>query len=413
MLPTADYVSGREALALLGVKRQTLYAYVSRGWIRSLPQAGARLRLYSREDIERARARAQARAGHGAVAAGAMHAGQPIIPTRITEITPAGHRYRGMLATELARSGLPFENVAELLWSGRWHEQPVSWRLEARPAQLALLARAFKVEPGRPLLDVLALFLLTVGASRGPVARRVRDSTTILAARQAIQSLAGCFGYLGRRPAYVPIRAGESLAEGVLRAAGVEAGAEQVSALNAAMILLADHELSPATFSVRVAASSECDLQNCLASAICTYTGGRIGGLYERSEDLLEGTADPDELVRRVSDLMRQGLTVPGFAHPLYPQGDPRARYMINLARGMRGARRQQHVFDFLERVRRMELLPRQELGTVILSRAIGFPRRSASAISTLARVAGWVAHVLEQRLDTHLLRPRAKFVPT
>src|SRR5712691_2576295 len=130
----SDYVSGAEAMGMLGVKRQTLYAYVSRGWIRSLPQPSGRLRFYSREDIERARARAQARAGHGAVAAAAMYSGEPIIATRITEITPAGPKYRGRLATDLARGGMRFENVAGLLWQGQWHEEPVAWKLEAQPA---------------------------------------------------------------------------------------------------------------------------------------------------------------------------------------------------------------------------------------------------------------------------------------
>src|SRR4249920_2203976 len=105
----ADYLPARDALAILDVKPQTLYAYVSRGWIRSVPQAGTREKLYSRDDVDRVRLRSLARAGHGAAAASAMRWGEPVIHSSITEITPEGARYRGRLATDLARTGHAFE----------------------------------------------------------------------------------------------------------------------------------------------------------------------------------------------------------------------------------------------------------------------------------------------------------------
>jgi len=411
-MAATDYVSGAEALTLLGVKRQTLYAYVSRGWIRSLPQAGGRIRLYSREDIEKAKARAQARAGHAAVAASAMYCGEPIIDTRITEITPAGPKYRGRLASVLARSALPFENVAELLWLGQWHEQPVSWRLETPAAELERFARSIAWDARRPLVEVFAPFLLTMSAARGPLAQRLRDGTSLLEGRQSIQALVGCFGLFSPQRKYVAMESGEPIAHAVLRACGLAPQAEHTKALDAAMILLADHELSPAAFTARVAASSGCELQNCLASAISINTGSRIGQIYDGAEDLLAGAADASELLRRVGELSRQGLTVPGFTHPLYPHGDPRARQMLELARGINGAAPLDHVFRFLyDAQEQFELHARNEISLVLLSQAIGLPRRTGSALFTLARSAGFVAHVLEQRLDPTMLRPRAKFV--
>ncbi|MDO8597898.1 MAG: citrate synthase, partial [Sulfuricaulis sp.] len=97
-----EYASGAEAAALLGVKPQTLYTYVSRGVIQSLPtpDGQGQRHLYLRADIEKLRARPRARRAMGAVAASAMYAGEPIIPTSITEITSAGPRYRGRLAAE-------------------------------------------------------------------------------------------------------------------------------------------------------------------------------------------------------------------------------------------------------------------------------------------------------------------------
>src|SRR5262249_52872021 len=113
-----DYVSSRDALAILQVKRQTLYSYVSRGLIRRRMMPDQRTSYYNRDDIQRLKSRSLARSGHGPAAASAMYWGEPVLETSITEITPAGPRYRQCLALDLARSNRSFESVAEDLWTG-------------------------------------------------------------------------------------------------------------------------------------------------------------------------------------------------------------------------------------------------------------------------------------------------------
>src|SRR5882672_11758453 len=132
------WVDARSAARHLGIAVRSLYAYVSRGVVRSMPGSRGRPRLYALADLERLRTRRDARAGHGAVAAGALRWGEPVLDSAITAITPRGPAYRGRLATELAASGARFENVAELLWSGFLPDQPVLWPRVAIPiAQLA------------------------------------------------------------------------------------------------------------------------------------------------------------------------------------------------------------------------------------------------------------------------------------
>ena len=89
-----QYLTASEATELLGVRAQTLYAYVSKGLIRSVKQMGTRQRLYLTSDVWRVQARSLARSGHGAVAGAALQWGEPVVPTAITEITPQGPRYR-------------------------------------------------------------------------------------------------------------------------------------------------------------------------------------------------------------------------------------------------------------------------------------------------------------------------------
>jgi citrate synthase len=136
------WVDAAAAASLLGVQRRTLYAYVSRGAVRSVAGERARQRLYAVEDLTRLKARHDARAGHGAVAAGALRWGEPVLDSAITAITPRGPAYRGHLAVDLAAAGVPFENVAELLWSGELATAPVRWPAAAPPPPTAMPAGA-------------------------------------------------------------------------------------------------------------------------------------------------------------------------------------------------------------------------------------------------------------------------------
>ena len=111
------YVSSREAARLLGVKAATLYAYVSRGLVRSVPSGDGRGRRYLRSDLARCKSRSDAHAGHGPLAGAALRWGEPVLDSALTSIGDEGPRYRGQLATELAAQGVSFEAVAELLWA--------------------------------------------------------------------------------------------------------------------------------------------------------------------------------------------------------------------------------------------------------------------------------------------------------
>lgn len=411
----SDYVSSAQAAALLGVKVQTVYTYVSHGIVQSLPTPDGRRRLYLRADLEKLRSRPKARLPLGAAAASAMYGGDPIIATSITEITPAGPCYRGKPALELANRRLRFENVAEFLWTGELLEDhPVAWDAEPLPRPVRRLAAALeRSDSGAPIAHLFSLFALAIGLSRGSASERLRSSSTVLAARQLIQTFAGCFGYLSPRRAYAQSTGAEPVAGMVLRACGVTPSEEKLGLLNALMVLLADHELSPATFAARIAASGGADLQACIVSAIETSSGRKIAQLYDRTEDFLAGATSKTELLQRVQDLQAMGQAPPGFNQPIYPQGDPRAPYVFDLVRkARRPSRHRDMVLAFLDEAqRRFGLKPRMEFGVVALARELGLPRRAAGGLYILARVAGWVAHVMEQRLSSALLRPRAKFV--
>jgi citrate synthase len=412
--PHKDYASAAEAMQILQVRQQTLYAYVSRGWIRSIAQKGLKARLYLRDDLKRVGSRSLARAGHGAVAASAMNWGEPIFPTSITEITPEGPRYRGQLAGDLVRSGASFETVAELLWTGQLARTKTRWPVSPAQGELLALTRTMgALQAGDNMLESIALIVLLLGLGRGPVAQRVTNGRTIPAAREVIHTMVACCGFVGPAQAYRPMARGESVVEGLMQSLAVDPTPENHDALRAILILLADHELSPGTLGTRVVASAGGTLHSCLAAALCATSGLEVGRLYERVQDFLGEAKSASVLVRRARKLHAQGQSVPGFDHPLYPKGDPRATQLLDIARARAVQSPQlRAVLGFLDHMQaESAIFPRQELAVVVLAQAMGLSKQVPAALFALARVPGWVAHMLEQRASGDLLRPRAKFV--
>jgi citrate synthase len=408
------YVSAVEAMDILGVRPQTLYAYVSRGWIHSISQQGLKDKLYLRDDLVRVGSRSLARAGHGAVAASAMNWGEPIFPTSITEITPDGPSYRGVLAADLVRSAASFEEVAGLLWSGELRQGGAQWPVSRSDTDLLKLMRSLSsLKAADNVLETFSLVVLLLGLHRGSVAEQVPGGRTVAAAHEIIHAMVACCGFAGSARAYRPVSRSQSVVEGLTEALAVEATTENSEALRAILILLADHELSPGTLSARVVASAGGSLHACISAALCATSGLDVGRKYEQVQDFIGRAKTSPALVRKAQQLHARGQSVPGFEHPLYPKGDPRALQLLQLAR-----QRQQQtpelsaVLGFIDRMgEEAAIFPRQELSVVVLSQAMGLSRQVPAALFALGRVAGWVAHVQEQRSSGNLLRPRAKFV--
>ena len=187
-----------------------------------------------------------------------------------------------------------------------------------------------------------------------------------------------------------------------------------VRALNAALVLSADHELNPATFVARITASSEGDLHSCIASAICANSGARIARSCDWLDQFLRGPAGATNLFprpdRSTGDSDFASL---GFNHPLYPRGDPRSQCLLQLVRELEPrSTRVRNILTGLEAAQtEHKQFPRLETALAVLAMALAMPGGAAGGLFTLGRIAGWVAHIAEQRLAGFLIRPRARFV--
>ncbi|HKU37311.1 MAG TPA: citrate synthase family protein [Polyangiales bacterium] len=400
----SDFTSAREAARLLDVKPATLYAYVSRGLLRSIDAPRGRARLYSVTDLHRLRARRDARRGHTAVAASALDWGAPVLDSAITRIDARGPHYRGRSALQLARAGSSFEEVAELLWDG-----PASWAPDREAPRVQARLEKLVREP----MSLLARLTAFVSA-RGLADKDRIASSSELERDRAARLIYGMTCVLGEPGAGKQAR----LAELVCRAFGIRTGVRERAAIDQMLVLCADHELNISAFAVRVTASGGADLYACVTAGLCALSGGLHGGQCDRVELFAEtcraDSGSPHKAAeRQVRARLSAGDAVPGFGQPLYPDGDPRGVWLQNRAREL--APRAPRVQTLLGISSAMAGMGRRDptldLGLCALSAALGLPLGAASGIFALGRVAGWVAHALEQRTRPVLLRPRARYV--
>jgi citrate synthase len=193
-----------------------------------------------------------------------------------------------------------------------------------------------------------------------------------------------------------------------------------LAAIDAALVLCADHELNASTFAARVAASTGASLYAVVTAALATLSGPRHGSASERVEAMLreiESEARGGAGVEAaVASRLARGETVVEYGHPLYPAGDPRyvaLRALCETVATTKAAREALARVDALNDVARRLGYgePTLDVGLVTLRIALGLPAGAASAIFAAGRTAGWIAHALEQTASGHLLRPRARYV--
>ena len=380
-----------EAARRLGVKVPTLYAYVSRGLLSSHRDPVRRGSLFELADIEALAARS--RGGRQTATRLAT------ITTSVTQLDQVlGPVYRGRLATELA-TGTAFEDVAELVWSvpgdgdGDWSAPDLG------PCPLAAT------------LDRLRWALVMCGAT-DPLRADLRPAAVTRAARRVAAALTEVVGPdPNAGDAGAPIAARLAARLGAATASSVSArGAVPTAAVNAALVLLADHELATSTVAVRVAASVRADPYDALMAGLATLAGPLHGGASQQAYELLV-VAARDGAPRALNDTLREQGRLPGFGHTVYQSGDPRFGALLALAEPLLDEERRAVVHEVMELARAHDVpLPNCDLALAALSWGTGMPPDTGRTIFAVARVAGWTAHYLEE-LGERPLRFRARAV--
>ncbi len=406
----AGYLTSEEAAQALGIKRATLYTYVSRGMVRIAPTRDGKRRLYLASDVAALRTRADSHKGHAAAAASSMGWGPPILESSITSIGHRGPGYRGHAAIDLIGDA-SFEDAADLLWTGDLTDQAPG--LEAKDMGVPVDGLEALVPEGTPPFDVLAVLVPALAAA-DPMRHAATEAAELASAGRLIRRLTAGLALTGDRGPHrermaAALRA-PSIAAALCCALGVSAA--HTVAVDRALVLCADHELNASTFAARVVASTGAGMHACVAAALAALSGPRHGGLTERVEVLLDEVGSFAQVGRALGARFSRGASVHGFGHPLYPDGDPRGRALLDALSVE--ASLPPRVLMLLEIVRCMHEAghppPILDIGLVATASAVGLPRGGAAALFAVGRCAGWVAHAREQAATGTLLRPRARY---
>ncbi len=372
-----------EAARRLGVKAPTLYAYVSRGLLESHRDPTRRGSLFDLGDIEALAARS--RGGRQTATRLAT------ITTGVTQLDQQlGPVYRGRLATELVADA-SFEEVAELLWqseAGDWSAPDLG------PCPLA------------DTLDRMRWALVVCGAT-DTLRSDLRPVAVTRAARRCAAALAEAVG--DAPPGADP---GTSLAARLTARLTSSTAVVPPAAVDAALVLLADHELATSTMAVRVAASVRADLYDALAAGLATLAGPLHGGASQQAYEMLVA-AERDGVARALNETLRSQGRLPGFGHAVYTSGDPRFGALLALAEPLLDEERRSIVREVMALAAAHDVpLANCDLALAALTWGTGMPSDTGRTIFAVARVAGWCAHYLEE-LAERPLRFRARAVYT
>ncbi len=398
-MKSARFMTATEAAAALNVSIATIYAYVSRGLIRSEPgSTTSRARLYLAEDVQRLLDRKAYRHDPAKAANNAMRWGMPILESALTLITETGLYYRGHDVQQLATT-CTLEEVAALLWTGEMSDARDIFATS--PPFHAYLDALQQFNRDLSLLQKLQIVLAMASAddlAAYDAGNAAQTGARILKLLAAVLS--------GIAETEVPIVT-------ILQQGWRLDNPQTASLLNAALILCADHELNASTFTARVVASTGANLYLVDTAGLAALQGYKHGGNTLLVEKLLREVDTPDAARRVIAERLRHGEYIPGFGHRLYPDGDPRSALLLQLiaqvfpdSPSMEMAKTTAEVV--LEVIGKK---PNIDFALVVLAQTLNLPSESALAIFALGRTVGWIAHAIEQYQRQELLRPRAHYV--
>ena len=367
-----------EVCAQLGISRDTLYAYVSRGLIRKVADPlDARKSLYHADDLQKLIARQKRPRARQDVASSTINWGEPVLQSAITEIRDEQLFYRGHSAVKLSQTKR-FEEVFELLAGISFTSRKAK---KSNPVPSKILRHKLPINRLMVFLAEEATQLGSLGGAQS--ARRIMSRAGIVTA------------------GLPQTAATNSIAEALAQAwCPNKNGAAQQ--LNAALILCADHELNASAYAARVAASARANLGACLLAGIATLSGDAHGGATNLARDWEKKAATLLDNKKALSQFVTDNRP-PGFGHPFYPNGDPRANELLRIANADKKWR------TLIRDVHRIHgVWPTLDFGLAVLEDALDLPKGSGLGIFALGRMAGWIAHIFEQRKSGRLIRPRA-----
>ena len=380
-------LTARQTADRLGIKLDTLYAYVSRGRLRSVMVPGTRERRYRSEDVE---ALLDARSSPRPVHSSDPEALMPVIGSSICLIENGRFYYRGQDTVGLS-DWATLEDIARMLW------------LDDKVSDFADVSgpsRSGNAGSISGLIERCQSRLITLGDED----LAALDLTRARVARtgwRILRELAACVAPALPSPEPIHRRL----------AAAWRLGEPGADLIRRCLVLIADHELNASTFVARCVASTGATPYAAVAAALGALSGRFHGGETERAEGLFRELLEGSNPMAIMAGRLARGERLPGFGQPLYPDGDPRATAILAV---LAQAAPELHALAITAAEIGLRLIGRHanvDFGLAAAAIGLGLPRSAALGLFVIGRTVGWIAHAIEQYESGVLIRPRARYL--
>src|SRR5712692_2527401 len=389
----ALYLSAREASAELAISPATLYAYVSRGLIRSEPSSDSRSHRYRAEDVRVLKQRRTPSPEPRGLKS--FDADLPVMDSAIATITEDGPIYRGVNCIDLAEKDT-LEHAATLLWDVTGVDPFSEDNCPVVSGEMRAVADAAR--QAAPIDRTIAV--LALAASADPRAfTRAADRRAMVGGRIMRLVVATMLnGASSPQPLHLQIA--KAWAPGHKHAADL---------IRRALVLLADHELNASAFTVRCAASTGLNLYDAVIAGLVALKGPRHGGAGVLAAQLVKTLVDRD-VAPVIRERVALGERFAGFGHGVYKRGDPRAMSLLD-ALTRAGAPRK-FTREVPERIAEATgEFVNIDYALAVLVHSLGLPPGNELVLFAMARSVGWIAHACEQLRHGGLIRPRARYI--
>ena len=185
--------------------------------------------------------------------------------------------------------------------------------------------------------------------------------------------------------------------------------------MNVSLILYAEHEFNASTFAARVTAATLSDFYSAITTGIGTLRGPLHGGANEAAMALIEQFTTQDEAERALIQMLKNKAKIMGFGHRVYTDSDPRSDIIKTWAKRLGEAAGDMTLYEVSERIeavmrREKNLFPNLDFYSASAYHYAGIPTPLFTPIFVMARIAGWSAHIFEQRADNRLIRPQSHY---
>jgi citrate synthase len=386
-------ITAAEAASRLGVKRETIYAYVSRGLLHSQRHIDGKSSTFDPAEIDRFRRR---KADH--------RPGRLEVPVTsgIAEVLDGHVRYRGHPLDDIVHAGHSYESVAELLWTGELGEV-APWSAN-RPVTTAVRRAVVALPTHATLTDRMMAGVVAAGAV-DPFRddRSIAGATTT--ARQLIRAIVDSL------PAAADTDNEQIAARLWARLTDRDPSAWRL--LDIALTILADHGMATSTLAARLAASTRAGPHAILLAGLGAVAGPLHGAASRTVHLMFEDAADRGADAA-IAEVMHRDGKVPGVGHFIHRTRDPRHDLLFDaLADHAIDERRMDVVASVVARTNeRIPVAPNVDLALGGLTFITGMNPSAGEVIFAIARTAGWIAHALEEYEETPIrFRPVGRYV--